>query len=735
MIFKYRNRAFSLIEVSAVILIIGILIAGVFAGTSIIKRARLQTAESLSKSSPIPGIASNALWLETSLENSISDSESNDGSLVTSWTDQKVAGNKSAIDIVGTGPTYANTINYVHAIRFADSLGTNHLKISDATFLNNTDYTIVVVEKRQSATAGYFLRTTDSSDVASNILALGYVSDGVVGHIQTTNYTVTPKVSSYAESTNKARVFVFIQDSNLGKKTYINGTLAAQDASTSQLSGVTTLAIGKGYTGEIGEIAIFTKALTVDDRKSVEDYLTKKWSRKNNRSSNASCLNGITTDTGCDNSCSVSVTGVSTPSSVVDGASGNLNCDSALGYSGTVAYTCSNGSLTPTGSCTATTCSITGVTGFNNKTDLAYATSATAISSPCQTDYTGSPTYTCTTTGAATISGSCTAITCSITSVTGFNNKTGLAYAASATAIPDPACATDYSGTPTYTCTTTGAATISGTCVSTVSPCTGGTIDSTTVSGKTVHVFTASGTFTCPSARNVEVLVVAGGGGGGGGASTAGGAGGGGGGLRYSSSLAVSTSGISVTVGAGGARGAGVTGTAGNGGTGQDSIFSSLTAAGGGGGGGRDTVGVSGGSGGGGGVSGSTRAGGAASTNPSGQGYAGGSNADNNYGAGGGGGAGAVGQTGASAKGGNGGVGLQYNLTGTSNYYAGGGGASYYNTTGTFGTGGSGGGGTPVVGTPTDSTANTGGGGAGAGRDGNSGGQGGSGIVIVRYNN
>ena len=103
-----------------------------------------------------------------------------------------------------------------------------------------------------------------------------------------------------------------------------------------------------------------------------------------------------------------------------------------------------------------------------------YTSTSTAL--PCNVaGYTGSINYTCTTgtlsvtgscscsTGYSLVSGVCTRITCSITSVSKLNNKTGLAYASSATAIPNTptsACATGYTGSATYTCTTTGVATI-----------------------------------------------------------------------------------------------------------------------------------------------------------------------------------------------------------------------------------------------------------------------------------
>jgi len=97
---------------------------------------------------------------------------------------------------------------------------------------------------------------------------------------------------------------------------------------------------------------------------------------------------------------------------------------------------------------------------------------------------------------------------------------------------------------------------------------------------------------------------------------------------------------------------------------------------------------------------------------------------------GGGGGARYAGGGGAGAAGGdvNGGVGLQYAISGVTNYYAGGGGGI------TTGSGGLGGGGNPGASGQNgfSGAANTGGGGGGAFGS-NNGGVGGSGIVIVRY--
>jgi len=319
---------------------------------------------------------------------------------------------------------------------------------------------------------------------------------------------------------------------------------------------------------------------------------------------------------------------------------------------------------------------------------------------------------------------------------------------------------------------------------------TGGCI--TTCGDCKIHTFTGPGTFTVSSVAStaannvVSYAVVAGGGSGG----TMGGGGGGAGGFReakspvtpytaspldgYPSSpnrVTVTATAFPITVGAGGTGtcapsgcNEGVIGNPGN-----ASTFSTVTSAGGGGGGARmqpgqtptSRAGLTGGSGGGAARdSGPSNLGGAGntpSTSPA-QGQNGGASGSNSASAGGGGG-------GASAVGGNGspndsagpgscgaagagGAGVATSITGASVTRAGGGGGGSNNANGPLrGGGGPGGGGAggqdgsdggscnPAV----AGTTNTGGGGGGGSQKGCAprasakGGNGGSGIVIIRY--
>jgi len=241
--FPKQYKAFSLLEVSAVILIIGILVAGVVTANSLIDKSRLASAKTLTTSSSVNGVKDLALWLETSADSSFDEADVGNGNTINKWNDLKKSAAAFSVAKVGAGPIYSNTINSIHAVKFAGN-SSDYLQISDASFLNNTDYTIFVLEKRLAAGTNYFLGSTASN--ANDKLALGYASDSTVTHEQGSNvYSAPASVSGYSDSSGKARIFTFVQDSTDGKRTYINGTLTAQSSDTARLSGVTNLEIGK----------------------------------------------------------------------------------------------------------------------------------------------------------------------------------------------------------------------------------------------------------------------------------------------------------------------------------------------------------------------------------------------------------------------------------------------------------------------------------------------------------
>lgn len=689
---KPKKKAITFIEVAIVIAILAILIAGVLTASKVIHKSKLATAQNLTINAPVNGTNGLYAWFEPTSQNSLYESENEEGAALSFWKNIKVGNNAMNANQSDSlhQPTFSGEINDLTTVNFD---GTGKYFEIDATYLNNSDYSIIVVEKRKSGNDdNYFIGDSSITNENENIL-LGYSSTGQVIHSQGGDNSYHSSVSSYTESNNDSRIFTFIQNSSTGKSTYINGYLAGQDADNTKIDNLSNLTIGKDYHGDIGEIIIFDKALTNRERQNIEGYLSQKWAI-HVTNDEMSCTNGIVTAEGCHIACSVNVNGVSTPTTVAGGTSVTLSCN-APGYdsSDTVDYTCSiTGNESISGECD--TCS----SGFSY-----YLGTCQSGCDP--TSYIAGTTTTSVNAGTGSV-------TCNDTA-NNFDGSSTVSYSCS-NGVLTPDDGQKCSCITNYELNESGTACVLG--------CTGGARSDITVSGVKyrVHTFittTSNKTFKCPSARNVEVLVVGAGGSAKSSSSdkpTAGG----GGGVVHNTNFAITSDPITVTVGDGQDNNNGL-----------PSSFSTITAYGGAVGG--TNAGSSGGSAGGSRTS-------TVYTSSSGQGSNGGSGCtyptDSKYfSSGGGGGAGKEGSNGTCTTStvnfvpGKGGDGVQIDITGTPTYYGGGGGgvannqfSGTVNAAGGLGGGGSGGNG-----------INNTGGGAGGGSDDNS--RGGSGIVIVRY--
>ncbi len=277
------KKAFSLIELSIVILIIGIIIAGVTQSSRLIARFYLQSARSLTQSSPVSSISDIVLWVETTLEGSFIDNQAQDQARVSIWYDFNLQGRKnnpSSPDSVYY-PTYIEScINSLPCLRMQSSFF-----IFDATKLIGIPYTVIIVEQRRgSDSSSYFIGSTAGG--SDQGLILGYRSDTAITFATYANdYDAT--VSAYSTPTPVIHVFSYtgatrtyykngasVTLNDLGGGTNIAAPLAAY---ATGLIGAFIPADAYYYNGDIGEVIIFAKSLKVEERKSIESYLSRKW--------------------------------------------------------------------------------------------------------------------------------------------------------------------------------------------------------------------------------------------------------------------------------------------------------------------------------------------------------------------------------------------------------------------------------------------------------------------------
>lgn len=284
---KIKNKtAFSLVELSIVLLIVGLIIAAIAKGSAIFAYNRLVNARTITNSSPVSSTPDLTLWLESTSEDSFISSEiENSNPKLSIWRDLNPL---LTIKKPGLQPTdyykplyVKNCINSLPCVRFTDYAYFN----SEGTFMNDSPLTIFVVEQMYAADAGNFLSADAYFNIGgNNFFTIGYGSSSSYVAFQTfyqygysfflPNYTVPIP-----------RIYSIVIDPSQGVVTYLNGAYKRGDGYTGAITGNTFLTIGAyngfgtyyAYKGDIGELIIFTRGLDGEERRAIEAYLGKKW--------------------------------------------------------------------------------------------------------------------------------------------------------------------------------------------------------------------------------------------------------------------------------------------------------------------------------------------------------------------------------------------------------------------------------------------------------------------------
>jgi prepilin-type N-terminal cleavage/methylation domain-containing protein len=291
-----KKLGFSLIELSIVILVIGILVIGITQGTRIIREAKLKSARALTSASPVAAIGNIVMWLESTSEKSLSDSERVNTAIggtgtISTWNDinpQVSSSPNSATQITSDSrPRYiTSAINGLPAVNFD---GTNDFMSFDGTPLALSDYTVVIVEQRRSSKNSNYMIGGNGTQATNNILALGYRNNNQATFSQYGNdYNIT--VNTFSGLTPKVHIFKF--NSSIGKFYSINGVSQTLSSGVNPVPnqgllsynnatiGRTENATSASFFGDIGEIIIFKRYLKSTETITITDYLKTKWGIK-----------------------------------------------------------------------------------------------------------------------------------------------------------------------------------------------------------------------------------------------------------------------------------------------------------------------------------------------------------------------------------------------------------------------------------------------------------------------
>ena len=285
---KKPNRAFSLIELSIVILIIGVLIAAVGQGVDLLQDARLSAARMSTQSSRVASIKNLIAWFEpTSLE-SFGGVEMNDGDAVTNWRDINPTNPIKLQTTTTSAPTYKRScINNLPCLSFNGT--TNYLDTTtlSSNSINSRQISVfAVITPLNLSSARSFIISNGSWLAGSfNLLItnasgtnrLGYEVQAATSFVYTT-YVVKNNVTYIAS----------VVDDGSASNLYLNGgsTLGTGNSiGSAAISNAYPFNIGHNtrqelFNGYFAELIIYDRALTTKERQSVEKYLSQKWKIK-----------------------------------------------------------------------------------------------------------------------------------------------------------------------------------------------------------------------------------------------------------------------------------------------------------------------------------------------------------------------------------------------------------------------------------------------------------------------
>ena len=300
---KIFKSAFSLIELSIVVLVIGILIAGALQGSKLINSFKLTTARALTKSSPVPGINDLAAWYESTSSGSFDSTVNEDSAnrAISSWYDinpQSPRKNNATQSDVSKRPTYIIEEKTGLPMVYFD--GSNDgFNLPDGTIPPaDNSFTVIIVAKPlfNETFDKTFLSTEDTANLnnlifryrsSSTFKIIGYASGSDVYISPKDNYIDINKITVLSSSYSNGYSNTYLKN-GARYSSHINGKFASDSIPERALATPSinnSIGFRKNNTydpydhlyGYIGELIIFNRYLKPEEKNEIWKYLSKKW--------------------------------------------------------------------------------------------------------------------------------------------------------------------------------------------------------------------------------------------------------------------------------------------------------------------------------------------------------------------------------------------------------------------------------------------------------------------------
>jgi type II secretory pathway pseudopilin PulG len=228
------------------------------------------------------GVVDCQLWLDAADICSINyNSPSN---VVSNWID-KSDNNLEAVGV--SNPTFDPAVKF-NDYPYISFAGAQLLTVNSATVLPDTNFTEVLVFRTSTNSDAVITAAADGASYTANAnRQLGFQSSGKSAFSiisgETINSNARCGTASPYCADGKPHIATITVDSTKGHILYLDGVVdASSPTATTSLSGQSHMLVGGHtswgyYTGDLMEVLVYNRVLTLNELKTLEVYLAAKW--------------------------------------------------------------------------------------------------------------------------------------------------------------------------------------------------------------------------------------------------------------------------------------------------------------------------------------------------------------------------------------------------------------------------------------------------------------------------